>query len=83
MIGKHLYLACEDGSLKRFKVKKERIELQKILGRAEAKCLSLAVSEDEKFVFGGYEDSSIRKWDTETGNCTLHFIKQTKKQQKQ
>ena len=65
------------------KVKKERIELQKIVARAEARCLSLAITEDEKFVFGGYEDSSIRKWDTESGNCVLHFVKQTKKQQKQ
>ena len=83
MRGKHLYLACEDGSIKKLKVKKERIELMKIVARAETRCLSLAITEDEKFVYGGYEDSSIRKWDTENGNCVLHFVKQTKKQQSQ
>ena len=56
-------------------MKKERIELSKIVARAETKCLSLAIAEDEKFVYGGYEDSSIRKWDTENGNCVLHFVK--------
>ena len=77
--GKMLYLACEDGSIKLVKVKKERIELHKSLIRVESKCLSLAISKDERFVFGGYEDSSIRKWEVETGNCVLHFVKQTKK----
>ena len=79
--GKILYLACEDGSIKLVKVKKEKIELLKTMIRADSKCLSLAISSDEQFIFGGYEDSSIRKWEVETGNCVLHFVKQTKKSQ--
>jgi len=47
--------------------------------RAETKCLSLEVTADEKFVFGGYADSSIRKWNLQTLSCDLHFVKQTKK----
>lgn len=47
--------------------------------RAESKCLTLEVSADEKYIYGGYEDSSIRKWNRETLHCELHFVKQTKK----
>jgi len=47
--------------------------------RAESKCLSLEVSADQRFVYGGYEDSSIRKWNLDTLHCELHFVKQTKK----
>ena len=47
--------------------------------RSESKCLSLEVSKDERFIFGGYADSSIRKWSLETLSCELHFVKQTKK----
>ena len=49
--------------------------------RADSKCLSLAITLDEKHIICGYEDSSIRKWEVETGNCVLHFVKQTKKAQ--
>ena len=32
-----------------------------------------------RFVFAGYQDGSIRKWDLKNGNCTLHIEKETKK----
>jgi len=35
-----------------------------------------------KSLFVGYADSSIRKWDLNTGNSVLHFEKLTKKAQK-
>lgn len=79
MIGKNLYVACEDGSIKQLRVKKDSIELARQGMRAESKCLSLEVSQDQKFVYGGYADSSIRKWSLETLHCELHFVKQTKK----
>lgn len=43
--------------------------------RAESRCLSLEITSDERFVFGGYADSSIRKWSTETLQCELQFVK--------
>ena len=75
IVGKNLYVACEDGSIKTLKVKKESIELARQGMRAESKCLSLEVSADQKFVYGGYEDSSIRKWNLDTLHCELHFVK--------
>ena len=79
LVGKNLYLACEDGTIKMLKVKKEGIEMARQIMRSESKCLSLEVSKDERFIFGGYADSSIRKWSLETLSCELHFVKQTKK----
>lgn len=75
LVGKNLYVACEDGSIKQLRIKKESIELARQGMRAESKCLSLEVSADQKFVYGGYEDSSIRKWNRETLHCELHFVK--------
>ena len=79
LVGKFLYVACEDGSIKQLKVKKDSIELTRQGMRTEAKCLSLEVSADQKFVFGGYDDSSIRKWNLDTLHCELHFVRHTKK----
>ena len=79
LINKNLYLACEDGSIKSLRVRKDSIELTRQFMRAETKCLSLEVSSDEKHIYGGYEDSSIRKWSTEDSHCELHFVKQTKR----
>ena len=82
--GKHLYLACEDGTVKVVKIKKARIDLVKTLVRVDSKCLYLAfdstlVKGDLKVLYAGYSDSSIRKWDLQSGNSILHFQKQTKK----
>ena len=41
VVGKQMYLACEDGSIRLLKVKKTIIELQKTFVKAEARCLSL------------------------------------------
>ena len=71
LVGKNLYLACEDGSIRMLRVKKSGIETSRQVMRAESRCLSLEVSQDEKFVFGGYADSSIRKWNAETLQCDL------------
>ena len=75
MIQKHLYLACEDGTVKLLKVKKDGFEMVRQIMRAETKCMSLEVTADEKYIFAGYADSSIRKWSLETGHCELHFVK--------
>jgi WD40 repeat protein len=82
LLGKFLYLACEDGSIKVLKVKKDKIELARTLTKAETKCLCLEVTADGKSVYAGYADSSVRRWEVETGNCTLHFQKATKASQK-
>lgn len=85
MHGKYLYLACEDGTIKVVKVKKARIELVKTMVKVDSKCLSLAIDNttgDVKNIYAGYSDSSIRKWDLQSGNSLLHFQKQTKKAQK-
>ena len=79
LVDKNLYLACEDGSIKTLRVRKDSIELTRQFMRAETKCLSVEVTADQKFVYGGYADSSIRKWSTEDSHCELHFVKQTKK----
>ena len=62
IVGKNLYLACEDGSIKMLRIKKESIELARQLMRSESKCISLAIDSNESYVFAGYQDSSIRKW---------------------
>lgn len=83
--GKNLYLACEDGTIKIVKIKKTRIDLVKTMVKVDSKCLSLAFdtsAAEPKVLYAGYSDSSIRKWDLESGNSILHFQKQTKKTQK-
>jgi len=71
-MGKHLYLACEDGSIKIVKIKKHGLELTRTLQRTESRCLSLDIL-DDKFIYAGYADSSIRKWDLQSGNTVLHI----------
>ena len=41
VIGKYIYLACEDGSIRILKIKKRSIEQVKILQKADSNCLSL------------------------------------------
>ena len=43
-IGKFVFLACEDGSIKIVKVKKNKIELIKTMVKSDSACLSLAVT---------------------------------------
>lgn len=43
VLGKFIYLACEDGSVKILKIKKEKIELIKSLVKVETRCLSLDI----------------------------------------
>ena len=79
MHGKYIYLACEDGTVKILKMKKNKIEYIRQMFKVDALCLSLDivrnVPEDQivKNIFAGYSDSSIRKWDLLTGNSVLHF----------
>jgi len=79
MHGKFIYLACEDGTVKVLKMKKNKIEYIRQLFKVDALCLSLDlvrnVPEDQivKNIFAGFSDSSIRKWDLLTGNSVLHF----------
>ena len=79
VVGKNLYLACEDCSIKTLRIKKDRFEHGRSAMRAESRCLSLEVSSDERYIFGGYADSSIRRWNTQTLQCELHFLKQSKR----
>lgn len=80
--GKYIYLACEDGTIKILKIKKNKIEYIRQLFKTESSCLSLELiltseNNDEetlvKNLFAGYSDSSIRKWDLVSGNSILHF----------
>lgn len=82
MLGKFIYLACEDGTIKILKIKKSRIDLIKTMVKVDAKCLSLTFNSSTqnpkelvKYLYAGYSDSSIRKWDLTNGNTTLHFQK--------
>lgn len=43
MIGKYIYLACEDGSIRILKVKKGKIQMIKLLCKNTCSCLSLQV----------------------------------------
>lgn len=43
VIGKFIYLACEDGSVRVIKVRKNKIELMKMLVKSDASCLSIEV----------------------------------------
>lgn len=69
MLGKFIYSAAEDGSVKILKVKKSKIEFVRTLVKTESKALSIELvpQKDEKNIvkslFVGYSDSSIRKWD--------------------
>ena len=71
LVGKLLYLACEDGSIKVVKVKKESIVVQKTMPKAEFRCLSVEVGKD--YAYGGFSDGSIRKYNLKSNNCELHF----------
>ena len=48
VLGKFVYLACEDGSIRIIKIKKKKIELVKMLVKSDAACISIAVQESEK-----------------------------------
>ena len=48
VLGKFVYLACEDGSIRVVKVKKKKIELIKMLVKSEAACLSIEVVKARK-----------------------------------
>ena len=62
LLGKHLYLACEDGSIKVVKVKKDKLELVKSTPKQpDIRCLSL-VCLDEHTLFAGHSDGSIKKF---------------------
>ena len=43
MLGKFLYVACEDGSIRILKIKKQKIELVKMFVKSTASCLSIDV----------------------------------------
>lgn len=80
MLGKFIYLTCEDGTIKILKVKKSKIDIVRTLVKVDAKALSLTFDTSSnnpkelvKVIYAGYSDSSIRKWDLLTGNTTLHF----------
>jgi WD40 repeat protein len=48
MLGKFLYVACEDGSIRILKVKKQKIELVKMFVKSTASCLSIDVVQSPK-----------------------------------
>jgi hypothetical protein len=41
--GKFVFLACEDGSIKVIKIKKNKIELVKTMVKSDSSCLSIAL----------------------------------------
>jgi hypothetical protein len=43
VLGKFVFLACEDGSIRIVKVKKNKIELVKMLVKSNSSCLSLEI----------------------------------------
>jgi hypothetical protein len=76
MQGKFIYLACEDGSLRVLKVKKNSIELWKVLPKTESRALSITLDNSNskgmaKFAYVSYENSIIRKWDLVNSNSVL------------
>ena len=48
MLGKFMYVACEDGSIRILKVKKQKIELVKMFVKSTASCLSIDVVQAPK-----------------------------------
>ena len=93
MVGKFIYLACEDGSIRIVKVKKNKIELVRMMVKNTASCLSLSVvettqlnEEEEKgpvaHLWAGYADGTIKQWDVKNNTCLIHIDKQTEKQKK-
>lgn len=63
---KYCYLACEDGTIKVVKIKKNKIDYIRNLPKIDSKCLSLdleIVNNNVKYIYASYSDSSIRKWD--------------------
>lgn len=73
LCGKYLYLACEDGAIKILKVKKESLVFARTLTKSESRCICLEVASDGKHVWAGYADSSVRRWEIDSGNCTLNL----------
>lgn len=48
MLGKFLYVACEDGSIRILKIKKQKIEMVKMFVKSTSSCLSLDVVSSPK-----------------------------------
>ena len=76
--GKHLYIATEEGTIKILKLKKNKIDFVRSLLKMDSKCVSLELicnttDNSVKYLFSGYADSSIRKWDLVNNNSVLHF----------
>lgn len=76
--GKHAYIATEDGTIKILKLKKNKIDFVRSLLKMDSRCLSLELisntsDKSVKYLFSGYADSSIRKWDLLNNNSVLHF----------
>lgn len=46
MHGKYIYLACEDGTVRILKIKKNKIEYVRQLFKAESACLSIELVKD-------------------------------------
>lgn len=61
--GKLLYLACEDGSIKLVKIKKDSLVLHKQMAKMQSRCLSICLLSESLEFFASYADGSILKWD--------------------
>ncbi|KAI9031291.1 WD40-repeat-containing domain protein [Hyaloraphidium curvatum] len=62
-----LAVGCEDGTIRLFDVADGNLEFQRALDRVDARLLSLVWSADDSSIFAGSSDSSVRKWDVQTG----------------
>jgi U3 small nucleolar RNA-associated protein 4 len=94
MVGKFMYVACEDGSIRVLKVKKNKIELVRMMVKNTASCLSLSIDDSTQlkmedgdtgpvaFLWAGYADGTIKQWDVKNNTCLIHIDKQTEKMRK-
>ena len=68
LLGKYLYVACEDGSIRLVKIKKEKIELVKMLVKSSASCLSISVAETMKATPKKSISKKIKKSDDDSSS---------------
>jgi WD40 repeat protein len=67
---KFVLLACDDGSPKCLRIKKNSILMEKQFSKQETKILSIN-SDKKSFFFTGHNDGSIKKWNFTNGQIEL------------
>lgn len=65
-------IGCEDGAIRLFNIADDSLEYKQIFDRQRQRILSLSwAPEDDSTIVSGSADSSLRKWNAETGK-TIH-----------